>query len=217
MLKRKFLNTYNLVVIAILTAMSLVLSEFPQFAIFPAVPFLTVDFSDLPIIFSAFFIHPLAAVIISLVKNIAGLPTSATFFVGELSNFLLSCIYSLTASLIFMKSRTRTKVIITSLLSVFAVSFAAMLSNYFAIFPLYMKLGGFTLPEGFSLARFMYTYILPFNLIKFGLQTAAFLILYLSLEKVFYRLKPEYCRVIDYGNQKSLPSNTAAEKENKKL
>ena len=63
--KNKFFNTYNIVIIAIMTALSLILSEFPKIPIF----FLDIDFSDVPIIFSAFYIHPLTAVFISLVKK----------------------------------------------------------------------------------------------------------------------------------------------------
>lgn len=221
MSRRKFLNTYNLVVIAIMTAMSLVLSEFPKLSIFPVAPFLEVDFSDLPIIFSAFFIHPLAAVFISLIKNVAGLASSTTMFVGEFSNFTLSCVYSLTASVIFMRKRTRVKVLISCLISILAVTVGAMASNYFVMLPLYMKIYEFHIPEGFNMASFLFAVILPFNLIKFGLCTTAFFTLYLSLEKIFYKFKPEVYQVVNVNkfssniNKSVILTNSQTEEENK--
>lgn len=188
--KNKFFNTYNIVIISIMTALSLVLSEFPKIPIF----FLDVDFSDVPIIFSAFYIHPLTAVFIALVKNLVGLATSTTMFVGELSNFLLSCLYSLTASFMFMKSRTKPKIVVSSLIAILAVTIGAMFSNYFLMLPMYINLYGLEALQGLSKSAFILTIILPFNLAKFGLQTGAFLALYLSLYKVLYRLKPAYMR-----------------------
>ena len=188
--KNRFFNTYNIVVIAIMTALSLVLSEFPKIPIF----FLDVDFSDVPIIFSAFYIHPLTAVLIALVKNLVGLTTSTTMFVGELSNFLLSCLYSLTASCMFMKSRNKPKTVVSSLIAILAVTVGAMFSNYFMMLPLYINLYGLGALQGLSKSAFIFTVILPFNLAKFGLQTGVFLALYFSLYKVLYRLKPAYLK-----------------------
>lgn len=184
--KISFLNTYNVAIVAVMTALSLVLSEFPKIPIF----FLDVEFSDVPIIFSAFYIHPLSAVFIALIKNLVGLASSSTMFVGELSNFVLSCLYSLTASCMFYKTRTKPKIVISSLIAIVVVTTGAMLSNYFVMLPLYIRLYGLGALQGLSKSAFIFTIILPFNLAKFGLQTGVFLALYLSLFKVLYKFKP---------------------------
>lgn len=190
MSKNKFFNTYNLVFIAIMTALSLVLSEFPKIPIF----FLKVDFSDVPIIFSAVHIHPLAGVFIALVKNLVGLASTSTMFVGELSNFILSCAYCLVASLLFYYSkRTKLKIAISSVIAALAATIVALATNYFIMIPLYIKLYGLSVLQGYSKAGFIFSIILPFNLIKFGLETAVFLGLYFGLYKVLHKLKPE-CR-----------------------
>lgn len=188
MVRNKFFNTYNLVFIAIMTALSLVLSEFPKIPIF----FLKVDFSDVPIIFSAVYVHPLAGVFIALVKNLVGLATTSTMFVGELSNFILSCTYCLTASLIYHKNRNKTKLLISSVLAIIAVTVMALLTNYFMMIPLYINLYGLKALRGYSEVAFLFYIILPFNLVKFSLQTAVFLALYFGLYKVLDKLKPEY-------------------------
>ncbi|HEY8443691.1 MAG TPA: ECF transporter S component [Clostridia bacterium] len=188
MQKNRFFNTYNLVFIAIMTGMSLVLSEFPKIPIF----FLKVDFSDVPIIFSAVYIHPTAGVFIALVKNLVGLASSSTMFVGELSNFILSTTYCLVASLMFYKTRTKTKLVISSVTAIIAVTAMALLTNYFMMIPLYIKLYGLGALRGYSITAFLFTIILPFNLAKFSLETAVFLALYLALYKVLYKFKPEF-------------------------
>jgi ECF transporter S component (folate family) len=188
MVRKKFINTYNLVFIAIMTALSLTLSEFPKIPVF----FLKVDFSDVPIIFSAVYIHPLAGVFIALVKNLVGLASSSTMFVGELSNFILSCTYCLVASLMFYKTRAKTKLVISSVTAIFAVTVMALLTNYFMMIPLYIKLYGLGALQGYSKTAFLFSIILPFNLVKSGLETAVFLALYFGLYKVLDKLKPDY-------------------------
>lgn len=188
MSKNKFFNTYNIVFTAIMTALSLVLSEFPKIPVF----FLKVDFSDVPIIFSSVYIHPLIGVFIALVKNLVGLASTSTMGVGELSNFILSCVYCLTASLMFYKTRTKAKLVISSVVSAIAVTITALLTNYFMMIPLYIKLYGLGALRGYSETAFIFSIILPFNLIKFGLETAVFLALYFSLYRILERLKPEY-------------------------
>lgn len=206
MSKNKFFNTYNLVFIAIMTALSLVLSEFPKIPLF----FLKVDFSDVPIIFSAIYIHPLSGVLIALVKNLVGLASTSTMFMGELSNFMLSCTYCLVASLLFYKNRTKTKIIISSIIAVVAVTAMALLTNYFIMIPLYIRLYGLGALQGYSMAGFIFSIILPFNLIKFGLETAAFLALYFGLYKVLNKLRPE-CR-----NNKTNPTHIDFDNTNPK-
>ena len=208
MSKNKFFNTYNLVFIAIMTALSLVLSEFPKIPVF----FLKVDFSDVPIIFSAVHIHPLAGVFIALVKNLVGLASSSTMFVGELSNFILSCAYCLVASLLFYAKRTKTKIIISSVIAVFAATAVALATNYFVMIPLYIKLYGLGALQGYSKAGFIFSIILPFNLIKFGLETAVFLGLYFGLYKVLHKLRPE-CRKQNDTNQMHIDIDTKIKEE----
>ena len=131
----------------------------------------------MPIIFSAVHIHPLAGVFIALVKNLVGLASSSTMFVGELSNFILSCAYCLVASLLFYAKRTKTKIIISSVIAVFAATAVALATNYFVMIPLYIKLYGLGALQGYSKAGFIFSIILPFNLIKL-IKTAVFLVLF---------------------------------------
>lgn len=174
MKKRSFFNTYNIVLIGIMTAVSLILSEFPRFPIIPAAPYLDVDFADVPIIFTAFYVHPVAGVIISLIKNLVGLFTTSTGGIGELSNFILSSTYAVTGSIFFFKDRKHYHAIIFSIVAIIVTTIMAMCTNYFLMLPLYLKISG---P---ALRKYVITIILPFNLIKFSLQTAAFLTLYFS-------------------------------------
>lgn len=175
--KFQVLSTYNIAVIAMLTAMSLVLSEFPKI---PNIyGFLDLDFSDVPIIFSGFFVAPWAPIIISAIKNGVGLFSSHTGMIGELSNFLLSSAYAFVASF-FGRKGGHIRVIIFTGVAVVAATALALASNHFVMFPLYF--GGQNIPLLFAV-------ILPFNLLKFGTQSAVFLLLYFSLKKPIVRLR----------------------------
>ncbi len=99
-------NATKLVVTAMLAAVAVVLQylEFPV----PLVPvFLKMDLSDIPELIGAFVIGPFGGVIIALVKNLVHLIVSQSGFVGELANFLLGAVFSLTAGFIYKRHKTK--------------------------------------------------------------------------------------------------------------
>ena len=71
------------------------------------VNFIALDFSDLPALLGAFAYGPIAGVLIELVKNVIHLAVSRSGYVGELSNFILGAVFTLTAGLIYQKHKTK--------------------------------------------------------------------------------------------------------------
>jgi riboflavin transporter FmnP len=92
--------------------------------------------------------------------------------VGELSNFICAAVFGLTASAVYNIKRNDTCLIIALVAAVLVEAGAAMLTNWFIIFPLYIAVG-FDFVGAFKTGYVFFAGILPFNLIKFGIQAAA--------------------------------------------
>ncbi len=144
MKKSKKTDPMKITVAAILSAVAAVL-QFFELSI-PFMPsFVKLDFSDLPAILGAFSIGPVYGVIIELLKNIIHLPFGSSAGVGELCNFLLGAVFTLTAGCIYKAKKTRTVAIIASLSGALAMAAASLPLNYFMVYPAYVKIYGMPL------------------------------------------------------------------------
>lgn len=128
----RVLATRKIAVIGVFSAISAVLMvlEFPV----PFAPFFYgMDFSELPALIGAFAYGPVAGVMIEFCKVVIKIfikPTS-TAFVGELANFVISCMMVLPASVIYLHKKSRKRAIVgaaagTLLMTVFGTCFNAV-------------------------------------------------------------------------------------------
>lgn len=134
--RKKKLNIRMFTAIGMLSAISfiLMLLDFPV----PLMPvFIKMDISDLPALIGGLAYGPLAGVLISLIKNLLHLPMSHTAWIGEASNFILSSIFVVTASLFYKRKKTKKHAIIGSIVGAVAMAIASIASNYFIIYPIY--------------------------------------------------------------------------------
>lgn len=179
---KKKIETRKITVIALFSALSAILM-FLEFSV-PLVPeFLKFDFSDLPALVAAFAYGPISGVIICLVKNLLHLPFSGSAYIGELSNFILSAIYTLTAGLVYKKLKSRKGALLGSIGGATAAAVVSVFTNYFVIYPLYGKVLGLStevilgmyrtiLPTVKGLLEALLIFNLPFTFIK-GIVVAA--------------------------------------------
>lgn len=101
------------------------------------VSFIALDFSDLPALLGAFAYGPVAGVLIELVKNIIHLAVSKSGYVGELSNFILGAMFTLTAGLIYQKGKTKKSAIIGGVIGAAVMALVSYPSNLFVVYPFY--------------------------------------------------------------------------------
>ncbi len=66
----KTTSTRNMVAIAFFSALAVVLMWFPKFPLMPSVPFMSYDFSDVPVLIGTFSLGPVAGIFIVTIKNI---------------------------------------------------------------------------------------------------------------------------------------------------
>lgn len=135
---RPTFDVRKLVFTALLGALAVVLMKFLSFPL-PIIPsFITFDFSDVPALLASLTMGPISGVAVCFLKNALGLFGSMTGGVGELSNFILSCMLVIPAGIIAQKTTHTTKHVILSCLSgAVLMALMGVVSNYFIVYPLY--------------------------------------------------------------------------------
>ena len=137
---KKVLTTKNLTMIAIFSAISAVLMVFEiQLPFSPS--FVKFDFSDLPVMLGGFLIGPFAGGIIVFMKILLHFLLNGTtsFFVGDLSNLLLTLSFVLPASFIYQQKKTKKTTIQGLLVSIICTSLLAIIFNLFLNYILLLR------------------------------------------------------------------------------
>lgn len=186
----------RLVFSALMAAMSVVLAEVLKFKL-PIMPsFLSFDFSDVPAMLTALTMGPEWGVFVCLVKNIFGCYTTSTLCVGELSNFILSTSLVLPAGILAHKSQKLSRAVIGCAIGTVAMALISIPSNYFIVFPAYVKIAKFPLdviigyyqkilPSVNSLMDCLVIFNMPFTFVKGLIAAVVSIILYRKLRPVF--------------------------------
>jgi riboflavin transporter FmnP len=177
----------KMVAVALFAAIGLVL-QYIAFPIMPAFSFLKIDFSDIPVLISMFLFGPLAGIVTAFLRSVLHLMTtgfSPDNLVGDTASFLASMIYTLPIFYFFRSQKhsvghNKFWGVISGTLAMTAFMSVA---NYFVITPLYLMFFGLNAQQmlGMPLANYILIGILPFNLIKGFLVSAAFLVLHAKL------------------------------------
>lgn len=176
----------KMVAVALFAAIGLVL-QYIAFPIMPAFSFLKIDFSDIPVLISMFLFGPVAGLITAFLRSILHLITtgfSPDNLVGDTASFLATAIFTLP---IFYFFRKKTQVGKNKFLGVISGTIAMTIfmsvANYFVITPLYLMFLGLNANQmlGMPLANYVLIGIVPFNIIKGFIVSAAFLVLHAKL------------------------------------
>ena len=187
--------TRRIVGSALFSALSFVVSLL-EFPIFPAASFLKLDFSAVFVLLGGFMYGPIAGVTICAVKELIRFAMgSSTGGVGEIANFLVIFSLIIVPTTVYRFKKGLPVVIITLIVGVLCMTGAALISNRFIMFPLYMG-------EGAANAfNSLWYYIIFFNLIKGVAVSAIVFLLYKRLSALFRKI-----------NLQSSPENDTIEK-----
>jgi len=165
-------NTKTLVTLGMLTCLAYVVTWICKL-IPPVIGFLDFDFKGVVICIGGFVFGPLAAVAMSVVEPVVEMFTySHTQFIGCIMNILPTATFCCTASYFYKKHHTMKGAVLGLALGTIFSTIVMLLWNYL-ITPLYME--GVTREQ---VAAMLTTVFLPFNLVKWGLNMAATLLLY---------------------------------------
>ena len=179
--ERRF-TSKRISLMAAFVALSFAVS-FLEFPLFPAAPFLKLDFGNVFILLISFLLGPVEGVTVCLLKEGLRALSSSSGGVGEVANFLVTSTYILLPSILYQyKKGFKTVVRALALACVLGVG-AALLANRFINFPLYMG-------EGASAAfSKLFMVIVAFNLIKTVSVSILTVLLYKRLSNFFKKLK----------------------------
>lgn len=155
--------------IAMLSAIAYVLMFYIRI---PVVLFLKYEPKDVVIVIGGFLMGPITSFIISLVVSLIEMFTvSDTGIVGFIMNVLSTCSFACTAAYVYKKKKSIRGAVLGLVIGTVVMVLLMLLWNYL-ITPLYMKM-----PRE-AVKALLIPAILPFNIIKGGLNSAIAFLLY---------------------------------------
>lgn len=128
----RILTTRKLTMVGMFSAIAAILMIF-EFPLPFAPAFYKLDFSEIPVLITAFAFGPVAGVMVEFCKIVLNLfmDSTTTAFVGELANFMVGCSFILPASIFYLHKKNRKSAILgcvigTICLTVFGTAFNAI-------------------------------------------------------------------------------------------
>lgn len=176
------MNIKKLASLSVLVAVSVVLTALVHFPIFPAVPFLEYDPADIPVIIAGFAFGPSAGLIITFAAAIIqGLTVSAQSGIyGILMHIIATSFLVVTSSVIYKVNKTKKVAVIALLCGISAMTLSMIPANLY-ITPYFMGVER-------SVVKGLLIYIIAFNLIKAGLNSAITFVIYKKISGILHRL-----------------------------
>lgn len=179
------------VIMAMLSAIAVILMYFDFPIPFIAPGFYKIDFSEIPVLIGSFMLGPCAGVIIEAVKVILHfcIKGTTTAFVGDFANFILGCMYVVPAAIIYHTKKTRKMAMISLIAGGVILVIAGMLLNAWYLLPKYSELYGIPLDVLIAMGTkvnasitdvfsFVALAVAPFNIIKALIDGIVTVILY---------------------------------------
>ena len=184
-------NTAELTFSALMTALAIILSYFPEIPLAFFAPWLKLDFSFTPLLLLGLSVGPLMMFVALLVTNIAHIIGGTTLGVGEVANNIVGLSFLLPPALLSKKNRTRKSAVIGMGIGILLMVFAGILANRFILLPTFFP-NGFEQAlsgMGMTLNGYLFGAIAPFNLIKGLLNSLLVFVLYKRLSTFMKEVK----------------------------
>jgi len=173
------MRTKTMTQMAVLTAMSVLLVYLIHLPIFPAAPFLEYDPADIPILIGTFMFGPVGGIVLTaIVCVIQGLTVSAQGgIIGIVMHFIATGSFALVAGIIYDRMHTRRGAVIALVVGSLTMV-AMMIGLNLVLTPIFMGV-----PYE-AVKAMILPIILPFNLIKTGINSVVTFMVYKAVSKV---------------------------------
>lgn len=174
-------STEKMVTISLLAGISYLLI-FLAVPILPVFSWLTLDFSDIPVLIGTFIFGPLSGILVAFIRSTLHFITSGgnlISFIGDSAGFIASVSYLLPVYLLTKNNKNPKNLILGLGLSTLTMTLAMSIANYFVITPFYMNVLGWDF--GMSIYHMVLYGIVPFNLIKGIIVGIVFVLIYKNL------------------------------------
>jgi len=190
-------TTAKLTITAMFGALAAILMLF-EIPIAFTLPFIMLDFSDVPVILGAYMLGPLWGCVIGFIKIALNfvLNGTTTVGIGELANLIFTLAYVLPASLIYRVKRTKKGAVISLIVGTLIASVVAVIVDWYMMFPFYLNaftdlsmesliaMNAENNPLVKDAATMMWLSVFPANLLKYTLASAITFFVYSPLRKL---------------------------------
>lgn len=189
-------KTRRMAYIAIFGVLGAVLMFF-EVPLFFAPSFYEIDFSEVPVLISTFYLGPVAGVTTELLKIILKLflKGTSTAFVGDFANFVIGCSFVLPASIVYHARKSKGTAVGGMALGTLCMTIFGSAFNAFYLIPTYSRLFGMPLEAIVGMGTAVNAHInsvttlvlfavVPFNLLKGVLVSIITYLLYKRVEKI---------------------------------
>ena len=176
---REHFSAPRLAYMALFTALAYVVT-FLEFPIFPATPFLKLDFSNVFFLIEGFIFGPVEAIVSIGIKECLSLIDSQTAGVGELANFLMSTAFIIVPAIGYRFLKGRKWVALFLVIACAVQIGVSALVNRYINYPFYGALIGFDGAETFNNT---WEFVVAFNAIKSVSISVLVFLIYKPLSK----------------------------------
>ena len=186
----------KLVIMAMLSAVAVVLMYFDFPLVFLAPGFYKLDFSEVPVLIGSFLLGPCAGVIIEAVKVLLHmcLKGTTTAFVGDFANFILGCFFAVPASVVYHFHRTKKRAVLGLVAGSLTLIVSGVFLNAFYLLPKYSELYGMPIEAFIAMGNkinaninnvftFVVLVVAPFNFVKALISSVITFVLYKYLSR----------------------------------
>jgi riboflavin transporter FmnP len=175
-------NVKKIATMGVLTALSLVLMYVIRFPIIPAAPYLKYEPADIPMLIGALLFGPLAGLAVTAVEaTIQTLLFAEGGLVGLVMHLIATGTFVVTAGLIYKKMHDRKGATIGLICGTIAMTLIMIPLN------LVIQPNFYGVPIE-TVKSLLIPAIIPFNLIKAGLNSVVTFIVYKSISKVVQKI-----------------------------
>lgn len=171
------MNTKKITTLGILCAMAIIVNVMIHFPIIPAVSFLNYDPKDVIIVISGFIYGPLTTFLMSIICSVFEIFYRGGTVLDIIMNMVSTCSFACIAAYVYQKNRSKKGAIIGLGFGVVLNAIAMTIWNYI-ITPIY-----FGMPRE-AIVPLLLPGIIPFNVIKSGLNAGITIFLYKPLVTV---------------------------------
>ena len=192
-------RTRYLTLSAMLGALAMILHLFDFPVVFLAPGFYKLDFSEIPVMIGAFYLGPVAGVIIELVKILLKLVIkgTSTAFVGDLANFIVGCSFVVPAAFVYHIRKTKKMAVRGLITGTVVMTVFGSMFNALYLIPAFSKLYGMPLdaivgmgsainPAITSVTSLVIFAVAPLNLLKGILISVPTMVLYKRISKALH-------------------------------
>ena len=174
------MTTEKITTLGMLCALAVIVNLLIHFPLIPSVEFLSYDAKDVIIVIGGFIYGPGSAFIMSVIQTLLEIMYRGGNLLDVLMNVISTCTFACVAAWIYKRDHTRKGAFLGLGIGTVCSVLSMLLWNYI-VTPIY-----FGMPRE-AVVSILIPGILPFNLLKCGLNTGLTLFLYKPIVGVFRR------------------------------